>query len=109
MSTCQARLPIGERPRAVIAENGGVMSIQRYCGQSVGVSDLGWGWFACSKPGHRDDVLTQVRTIELAQRVRHEIEQDARAEALAEVREDDRRAAWLDDEREPVEPVEAWR
>jgi hypothetical protein len=45
----------------------------------------------------------------LAERARHEIEEDARAEALAEVREDDRRAAWLDDEREPVEPMEAWR
>jgi hypothetical protein len=101
MTTCQARLdrrlvngPAGWPEY----EYGGV------CTQTVGVSPIPpelvlapGEWAACSRPGHREDVLAQVKAAELAERVRHE------------VAEDDGRAAWLDDEREPVEPVEAWR
>jgi hypothetical protein len=101
MTTCQARLPIGQRPRAIPGTTGFVRYIYGSCTQSVGVrvyEDLsGREWPYCALAGHLDDVLRQAQAAELAERVRHE------------VAEDDRRAAWLDDEREPVEPVEAYQ
>jgi hypothetical protein len=60
--------------------------------------------FGCLRRGHREDVVAQVG--EMWQRARHEREQDARSEALAEIRRDDRAAACLDDEWEPVESID---
>ena len=117
MTTCQARLPIGERPRAMLAPSGRMVWIQRRCTQTVGVTTLtdgqGRDWHACARVGHTLDVFRQLQDAELAERAHHEHEEDARAEALAEVRADDRRAAWLDDERESedesFESIEASR
>lgn len=107
MTACQARLD-----RRLVNGPAGwpEYEYQGHCTQTVGVApvpSLAPGrWAACSRPGHREDVLAQVRVAEARQRARHEHEQDARAEALAEVRADERAAAWLDDEREPIEPLD---
>ena len=86
MTTCGARLPLGERPRATVAPSGGVEFVQRRCGQSVGLVRVGAG-FACTRRGHISDVLDQRDNNE---RGRRDADDDARA-LLAEKLRDEAR------------------
>ena len=78
MTTCRARLArtLAESPSGF--PDPGI----RRCGQSVGLRTLydrdGHVWHACGRAGHTSDVLAQMADAELAERVRHEVEREAR-------------------------------
>ena len=89
MIRCQARLPLGQRPRVVIAESGWPEAVQDFCEQSVGIATWtdGTGTLraACSIEGHMADVRSQsdcdedraVRVLdEMRERARREWEED---------------------------------
>jgi hypothetical protein len=80
--TCQARLPLGAKPREEVTPSGWLMYSQTYCTQTVGLrrwTDLtGRGRAACPLAGHLGDVAMQANADELTERVRHDCEQDAR-------------------------------
>ena len=68
MNRCRARLPLGRKPLVRPGPFGFPETLQVYCGQTVGVQQVG-AFFACAIPGHRADVERQ----ETEQRVRHEM------------------------------------
>jgi hypothetical protein len=74
---CQARLR-----RRLASNTPWPEELSEPCGQVVGVSRwwdvLNIERAACSLPGHREDVEAQSRAAEIAERVRHEVERDAR-------------------------------
>lgn len=76
MNACQARIPLGQRPRVVRGPSGFPVSEQRRCRQTVGT--IGWSgltgqrYAACTKPGHIDDVREQERHDENVVRARHD-------------------------------------
>lgn len=80
--TCQARLPLGAKPRETVTPSGWLRYSQTYCGQVVGLrrwTDLtGQDRAACPLAGHLGDVAMQASADEIAERVRHDVEQDAR-------------------------------
>ena len=80
--TCQARLPLGAKPREEVTPSGWLRYSQTYCGQVVGLrrwTDLtGRARAACPLFGHLGDVAMQANADEIAERVRHDVEADAR-------------------------------
>ena len=80
--TCGARLPLGAKPREEITPSGWLRYVQDYCTQTVGLrrwTDLpGIERAACPRAGHLNDVATQANADEITERVRHDVEADAR-------------------------------
>lgn len=80
--TCQARIPLGAKPFVRPGPFGFPESVVNHCNQSVGLVLLcdinGRDWHACTKAGHVGDVEAQIHDAELAERVRHEIEDELR-------------------------------
>ena len=87
MTTCDAVLPLGSKPREVVTDSGWLRYAVTRCTQSVGLVALhtlsGHEMHACLRAGHVDDVLAQIRVEELAERVREEQRPWDREELLA--------------------------
>jgi hypothetical protein len=63
VNTCEARIPIGQRPRLTVNHHGLPETVQDRCSQSVGLTSFldasGQEHWYCRHPLHKEDVEAQ--------------------------------------------------